>query len=41
VNLGEVVVGGNDGSKLRVTTELQAFALIVTAESYYAGEATQ
>jgi hypothetical protein len=41
VNLGEVAVGGNDGSRLQVTTELQAFALIVTAEPYYAGAATQ
>ena len=36
VNLGEVLVGGNRSSKLRVTTDLQAFALIVTAEPYYA-----
>jgi outer membrane protein OmpA-like peptidoglycan-associated protein len=36
VNLGEVLVGGDDRSKLRVTTDLQAFALIVTAEPYYA-----
>jgi hypothetical protein len=36
VNLGEVLVGGNDRSKLDVTTDLQAFALIVTAEPYYA-----
>ena len=35
-NLGEVLVGGNDRSKLHVTTDLQAFALIVTAEPYYA-----
>ena len=35
VNLGEVVVGGRS-SKLDVTTDLQAFALIVTAEPYYA-----
>ena len=35
VNLGELVVGGRS-SKLDVTTELQAFALIVTAEPYYA-----
>ena len=35
VNLGEVVVG-NKSSKLDVTTDLQAFALIVTAEPYYA-----
>jgi len=36
VNLGEVLVGGNSRSKLQVTTDLQAFALIVTAEPYYA-----
>jgi outer membrane protein OmpA-like peptidoglycan-associated protein len=36
VNLGEVLVGGNNRSKLNVTTDLQAFALIVTAEPYYA-----
>ena len=36
VNLGEVLVGGDDRSKLHVTTDLQAFALIVTAEPYYA-----
>lgn len=36
VNLGEVLVGDNDRSKLTATTELQAFALIVTAEPYYA-----
>jgi outer membrane protein OmpA-like peptidoglycan-associated protein len=36
VNLGEVLVGDNDRSKLDVTTDLQAFALIVTAEPYYA-----
>jgi len=36
VNLGEVLVGGNSRSKLNVTTDLQAFALIVTAEPYYA-----
>ena len=36
VNLGEVLVGNNDRSKLDVTTDLQAFALIVTAEPYYA-----
>jgi outer membrane protein OmpA-like peptidoglycan-associated protein len=36
VNLGEVLVGGNNRSKLSVTTDLQAFALIVTAEPYYA-----
>jgi outer membrane protein OmpA-like peptidoglycan-associated protein len=36
VNLGEVLVGGNQRSKLDVTTDLQAFALIVSAEPYYA-----
>ena len=36
VNLGEVLIGSNDRSKLDVTTDLQAFALIVTAEPYYA-----
>jgi outer membrane protein OmpA-like peptidoglycan-associated protein len=36
INLGEVLVGGNHRSKLDVTTDLQAFALIVTAEPYYA-----
>ncbi|MGA3080427.1 MAG: OmpA family protein [Terracidiphilus sp.] len=36
VNLGEVLVGGNDRSKLTATTDLQSFALIVTAEPYYA-----
>jgi outer membrane protein OmpA-like peptidoglycan-associated protein len=36
VNVGEVLVGGNHRSKLDVTTDLQSFALIVTAEPYYA-----
>jgi outer membrane protein OmpA-like peptidoglycan-associated protein len=36
INLGEVLLGGNDRSKLSVTTQLQAFAMIVTAEPYYA-----
>jgi outer membrane protein OmpA-like peptidoglycan-associated protein len=36
VNLGEVLLGGNHRSKVSVTTDLQAFALIVTAEPYYA-----
>jgi len=36
INLGEVLVGGNHRSKLDVTTDLQAFALVVTAEPYYA-----
>src|SRR5262245_23642063 len=35
-NLGEVVLNGTTNSKLDVTTELQAFGLIVTAEPYYA-----
>ena len=35
-NLGEVLVGSNHRTKLTVTTDLQAFALIVTAEPYYA-----
>ncbi len=35
VNLGEVLLNGNR-SKLNVTTDLQAFGLIVTAEPYYA-----
>jgi outer membrane protein OmpA-like peptidoglycan-associated protein len=34
-NLGEVLVGSNDRSKLTATTNLQAFALIVTAEPYF------
>jgi len=36
VNIGEVLVGENHRSKLDVTTDLQSFALIVTAEPYYA-----
>lgn len=35
-NLGEVLIGDDDRSKLDVTTDLQAFAMIVTAEPYYA-----
>jgi outer membrane protein OmpA-like peptidoglycan-associated protein len=35
-NLGEVLIGSNDQSKLTATTGLQAFALIVTAEPYFA-----
>jgi len=35
-NLGELVVRDDRQSKLVVTTNLQAFALIVTAEPYYA-----
>jgi outer membrane protein OmpA-like peptidoglycan-associated protein len=34
-NLGEVLLNGSE-SKLNVTTELQAFGLIVTAEPYFA-----
>ena len=34
-NLGEVLLDGTKG-KLRVTTELQVFGLVVTAEPYYA-----
>lgn len=34
-NLGELQVSGDDG-EMRVTTELQAFGLIVTAEPYFA-----
>ena len=36
VNIGEVLVANNHRSKLDVTTDLQAFAMIVTAEPYYA-----
>lgn len=36
VNLGEMVLGGNGKSKINVTTDLQAFGLIVTAEPYFA-----
>ena len=36
VNLGEVVPGDSGKDKLQVTTDLQAFGLIVTAEPYYA-----
>ncbi|QEE30434.1 OmpA family protein [Terriglobus albidus] len=35
-NLGEVLVGENHRSKLDVTTEFQSFAMLVTAEPYYA-----
>jgi outer membrane protein OmpA-like peptidoglycan-associated protein len=35
-NLGEVVADGDDDAKLRVTTDLQAFGLLVTAEPYSA-----
>jgi len=36
INLGEILVGDNHRSKVDVTTDLQAFALVVTAEPYYA-----
>ena len=36
INLGEVLVGDNHRSKLDVTTDLQSFALVMTAEPYYA-----
>lgn len=36
INLGEVLVNDDRRSKLDVTTNLQSFALIVTAEPYYA-----
>src|SRR5471030_3210892 len=35
-NLGEVVAGGSDHAHLHVTTDLQAFGMIVTAEPYSA-----
>jgi outer membrane protein OmpA-like peptidoglycan-associated protein len=36
-NLGEVLLsGGNDHSSMEVTTDLQTFGLIITAEPYYA-----
>ncbi len=36
VNLGEVVLNGSGSSKLNVTSDLQSFGLIVTAEPYFA-----
>jgi outer membrane protein OmpA-like peptidoglycan-associated protein len=36
VNLGEVILNHDGESKLNVTTNLQTFALIVTAEPYFA-----
>ncbi len=36
VNLGELVPGNNGKSKIAVTTDLQAFGLMVTAEPYFA-----
>ncbi len=35
-NLGEVLAGSSDKAHLRVTTDLQAFGLVVTAEPYAA-----
>lgn len=35
-NLGEVVLNNNGESELKVTSELQSFGLIVTAEPYFA-----
>jgi len=35
-NIGELVLDGGNKGKLRVSSELQAFALIVTAEPYFA-----
>jgi len=35
VNLGEVLPGDNGKDKLDVTTDLQAFGMIITAEPYY------
>ena len=35
MNLGEVLPGENGKDKIDVTTDLQAFGLIVTAEPYY------
>lgn len=36
VNLGEVLPGENGKDKINVTTDLQAFGLIITAEPYFA-----
>jgi len=35
VNLGELVADPNNKAKIRVSTDLQAFALVVTAEPYF------
>jgi outer membrane protein OmpA-like peptidoglycan-associated protein len=35
VNLGEILPGDNGKDKIEVTTDLQAFGMIVTAEPYY------
>jgi flagellar motor protein MotB len=34
-NLGELVLNGSDRGRLRASTQMQAFALIVTAEPYF------
>ena len=39
-NLGEILLNGTK-SKLNVTTELQVFGLVVTAEPYYRGHAAE
>jgi outer membrane protein OmpA-like peptidoglycan-associated protein len=36
VNLGEILPGDNGKDKIDITTDLQAFGMIVTAEPYYA-----
>src|SRR6202167_728600 len=36
VNLGEILPGDNGKDKIAVTTDLQAFGMIITAEPYYA-----
>jgi len=36
VNLGEILPGENGQEKIDVTTDLQAFGMIITAEPYYA-----
>jgi hypothetical protein len=40
VNLGEVLLNGTR-SKLNVSTDLQVFGLIVTAEPYFCGDAAE
>src|SRR5215475_9170813 len=35
-NLGEVLLNGGDHSSMEVTTDLQTFGLIITAEPYFA-----
>ncbi len=36
MNLGQLVSGHNNKARIRASTELQTFALIVTAEPYHA-----